>query len=400
MSFPVVECLRIYPVAGVSRPLFSGNLADLWRPSAAIVSAELRGGIVGYGEAIVFPELTGETRDSILANLGGDSPDGSELLSAVDSFHPDSFPSALESIEALPRHADDGSLMCGARCSVELALLDATMRFFDRGMDEVVTWMGLPGFGKPGCVRNIRYSGVVAAGGVDASMWQLRRLRRRGVRGFKLRIAGAEAGESLASVTDHLRRLLAKGKVALRVDAGGMLTGTEVVERLGELADVPFGAIEQPVKRGDIAGLRLVRERFDAPLIADESIVTIEDAREEIEHGGWDGVSVKIGKCGGLLPALRIAALIRRSGLRVQLGCALGETSILAAAGVRFLEACPGVSWAEGCLGWLREDVVTRPVRFRFGGKTPRLGGPGLGVEVDEASLERICKDPPIELRF
>ena len=59
----------------------------------------------------------------------------------------------------------------------------------------------------------------------------------------------------------------------------------------------------------------------------------------------------RIAKNGGLLPALRIARRALEAGLDLQLGCLVGETSLLSAAGLAFLQACPRVRFVEGAFG-------------------------------------------------
>ena len=78
----------------------------------------------------------------------------------------------------------------------------------------------------------------------------------------------------------------------------------------------------------------------------------------------------------------------------------VGETSILSAAGRRFLECVPGVTFAEGSYGWrlLRGDVVRKPVRFGYGGRPKPLPGLGWGVEVDPNLLRHYVRPGVIEL--
>jgi muconate cycloisomerase len=124
----------------------------------------------------------------------------------------------------------------------------------------------------------------------------------------------------------------------------------------------------------------------------------MEDARRLIELGVADVFNIRISKCGGLLPSLRLAALARRENVDIQLGCMVGETSILSAAGLRFLQVCPGVRWAEGCFGsfLLTDDVTTKGLRFGYGGRPPRLSPrSGLGIRVEPARLDRLAADPP-----
>jgi muconate cycloisomerase len=80
----------------------------------------------------------------------------------------------------------------------------------------------------------------------------------------------------------------------------------------------------------------------------------------------------------------------------------VGETSILSAAGLRFLEMTPGVAFAEGSFGsfLLRDDITRRPLRFGYGGRLPRLSPIGLGVEVDPVRLRNSCDTVPIAFAF
>jgi L-Ala-D/L-Glu epimerase len=80
----------------------------------------------------------------------------------------------------------------------------------------------------------------------------------------------------------------------------------------------------------------------------------------------------------------------------------VGETSILSAAGLRLLENTPGVSFAEGCFGsfLLTDDVADRPLRFRYGGRLPRIGPTGLGCAARPERLERLCLGRPIAIEL
>jgi hypothetical protein len=84
----------------------------------------------------------------------------------------------------------------------------------------------------------------------------------------------------------------------------------------------------------------------------------------------------------------------------IQLGCMVGETSILSAAGRRFLENVPGVMFAEGSFGrfLLAGDVVDRSVQFGCGGRTRPLDGPGWGVDVRPDLLAEHATERVIEL--
>jgi L-Ala-D/L-Glu epimerase len=269
--------------------------------------------------------------------------------------------------------------------------------------------MGLPGFGSPGSIRQIRYSGVLASDELATTLRQLRLMYWYGLRHFKLKVGTPGDRERVEAVVDYLRRPLANGRATLRIDANGAWSKESAIEWLSAIAHLPISAVEQPFPRGSedelpglvacVAGVRARGMNAAARIfIHDESLITLDDAQRLIELGVADAFNIRISKCGGLIPSLRIAALARRHNARIQLGCMVGETSILSAAGLRFLEVCPAVTWGEGCFGsfLLSADVAAKALRFGYAGRPPKLKETGLGVAVDPIRLKRLCTGEPV----
>ena len=82
---------------------------------------------------------------------------------------------------------------------------------------------------------------------------------------------------------------------------------------------------------------------------------------------------------------------IRGEGLDYQVGCQLGESGILSAAGRALCAVCSDALYYDGCYDefLLRENLTTEHVTFNHGGKATPLKGVGLGVTVDEANLNQ-----------
>lgn len=349
-----------------------------------IVEVELTDGTCGFGETLARPHITGETAESVIEAVGR------VFAPALLGFHPESFPDALEAVDALPWKDAGERPITAARAGIELAMLDAVLRHFGRTADDIVQWMGLAGFGSPGCIRQVRFSGVPESDDLSATMRQLRLMYWGGLRQFKLKVGTPGDLERTLRVAACLSRPIAKGRATLRVDANGAWSVDQAAEWLAATSDLQIAAVEQPLSRGDELKLIELRERFSVPFVHDESLITEDDARRLIGLGVADFFNIRIGKCGGFLPSLRIAALARRHYVRIQLGCMVGETCVLSAAGLRFLEVCPFVSWAEGCFGsfLLRGDIASKGLRFGYGGRPPRLDGAGWGVRVDAGRLK------------
>ena len=338
---------------------------------------------MGYGETLARSYVTGETADSAsddLNNIFG---------TCLGEFEPASFVEALEFIERLP-FVSDGREITAARCAIELALLDLTCKVFGRQPADIAGWMGLVGFGPPGCRGSARYGGIVVGRTRRKIHTMLRLQRLYGLRDFKLKVAVDGWQQRLAWASEVLGGALARGKVTLRVDANAGWTLAEAVEHVELLEQHGVCALEQPLPDVSDPDLPYLAERTSCHLIADESLRLFEDAQRLITAGGVRVFNIRLAKNGGLMPSLRIARLALAEGLDVQLGCMVGETSILTAAGQAFLEACPHVRFVEGAFGrfLLKQDVTRRPIRFGYGGRVRHRAMDGFGVDVDAGALE------------
>ena len=126
----------------------------------------------------------------------------------------------------------------------------------------------------------------------------------------------------------------------------------------------------------------------------DESLCSEVDARRAIEQGTCDLFNIRLSKCGGFLPSLKLAALAHQAGLGYQLGCQVGETGILSAAGRHFAASVANIRYLEGSYDrfLVKERLTVEDLTFGYGGYAPALAGPGLGVTVDEEALQRVTQ--------
>ena len=133
----------------------------------------------------------------------------------------------------------------------------------------------------------------------------------------------------------------AAGKdIVLRLDANQGWTAKESVEILLALEkeDIALELVEQPVKADDIEGLRYIKDRVQTPLLADESVFTLGDARRLLDLQAVDLINIKLAKCGGISSALKLADIADEYGVKCMLGCML-EGPISVGAGVHVASA-------------------------------------------------------------
>jgi len=122
----------------------------------------------------------------------------------------------------------------------------------------------------------------------------------------------------------------ARPEVKLRVDANAGWKAEDAVVLVRNLEKFELELIEQPVAKDDISGMGIVQAFTQTPIVADESVQTIEDV-EALAKVGVKGINLKLMKAGGLTPAVAMLKRAKELGLKVMLGCMI-ETSIGATA--------------------------------------------------------------------
>ncbi len=116
----------------------------------------------------------------------------------------------------------------------------------------------------------------------------------------------------------------------LYVDANTAWTVKQAINAVAMLHEYGVEFVEQPLWKGDIEGLRLLRRRSRLPIVVDESCETAADIPRLA--GAVDGVNIKLAKCGSLREAIRIVYCARAHGMLVMLGCMVESTLGIAAA--------------------------------------------------------------------
>jgi muconate cycloisomerase len=337
----------------------------------------------GFGEGVPREYVTGETIDSALALLKR-----SDLVSQMERCK--DFPEAVALAERLrlaPVPGDDrGCRGNAARCAVELALLDAYGRRFGVPLASVTSLLA-PDLYEPR--PWVRYSGAITS----AHGWKVRlaALRLWAYRFRHIKVKVGIAGQDDVKRLRLIRKRVG-GRTDLRVDANEAWSPAEAAERIRALEPFHISAVEQPVPHADADALAEVRKQVGTPIMLDESLCSEADARRAVERGTCDLFNLRLSKCGGFIPSLRLAQLARRHGLDCQLGCQVGETAVLSAAGRAFAASVGRLRYVEGSYDrhLVREPLGTADVTFRWGGWAPALTGAGLGVAVDPAALERV----------
>jgi L-alanine-DL-glutamate epimerase-like enolase superfamily enzyme len=120
-------------------------------------------------------------------------------------------------------------------------------------------------------------------------------------------------------------------KKPIRADANeGFGTKEKAVEKINWLETQGVEYIEQPLPAANLDDMNWIRKRVHMPIFADEACLHPTDIPKLAQH--FDGVNIKIDKCGGLLEGWRMIQLARALGLKVMLGCMISSSAAITAA--------------------------------------------------------------------
>jgi muconate cycloisomerase len=302
------------------------------------------------------------------------------------------FPAVVhlaERIALAPVEGDERAIQGNAaRCAVELAILDAFGRSFGEPLSRVTELVA------PELYQfqpRVQYSGFIS----NPRGWKKRLYPFvywfTGFRQVKLKVG--IRGQDDVSRVRIIRKWLGR-RIDLRIDVNEAWSPAEVADRIRELQPFGITSVEQPVRHEDVACLAEVRKQVTTPIMLDESLCGEIDAERAVRGSWCDLFNIRLSKCGGYIPSLRLVQMARRHGLGYQLGCQVGETAILSSAGRHFATSVSGLRHAEGSydrhLVW--ERLTKEDITFGGGGWAPALVGCGLGATVDPTRVDWVTK--------
>ncbi len=283
-----------------------------------IIRLETDTGNVGYGEAPPTGVITGDTAEGICgafrSHLG-------PLLLGQDLDHPEPLMNRVQT--ALIHNTS-------AKAAADMALWDLNGQL-----------CGLPVYRMLGCARHTLTTDLTISVNDPAQMAADARVAVE--RGFDCLKVKVGIDPSLDTERLSAIRTAVPADTVLRIDANQAWTPRQAVRILNRMQEkgLDLELVEQPVAAGDLEGLRYVRENSDVPVLADEAVFSPMDALRVLETHAADLVNIKLMKCGGITPALKIAALADLFGARCMIGCMLeGPVSVNAAVHLACARSC------------------------------------------------------------
>ena len=175
-----------------------------------------------------------------------------------------------------------------------------------------------------------------------------------------------------------VKSLRKQTNATFRVDANCAWTAAETIEKSEQLKDLGVEFIEQPLPADQWEAMEKVYQNSALPLIADESCLTEANLEKCVDR--FHGINIKIMKCGGLTPALRMIRKARNLGLKVMVGC-MTESTVGVSAIAHLL---PLLDFADmdGPL-FLKKDIASGVKITNEGIVFPKENGSGVALLQD-----------------
>ena len=353
------------------------------------------GGASGFGECVADrdPYYSAETNDTAWHII-------TEFIAprvlGVDFAHPrDIFP-ALKAVR--------GHNM--AKAAVEMAAWDLYAR---QRREPLSVALGAESAkaSAPGGTRERIASGVSI--GIQNSLADLVRKveheRAAGYQRIKIKIKPGWDVDAVKAVRDRFP------EVPLMVDANAAYSADDgSADRLADLDGFDLMMIEQPLDYDDILGHAALQQRLRTPICLDESIKSVNAAREAIASGACRIVNIKPGRVGGFAESIRLHDLCAAHDIPVWHGGML-ESGIGRAANVH-LSTLPNFSLPGDIAAskrYFNPDLIDPPIEVAADGTIVVPTGPGLGVTIREdrvqratvrqASFSHLARGEPVEPR-
>lgn len=269
-------------------------------------------GLQGWGECVPTPRLMGDTLSGTQEQLE------TVLLPYLLEVDLNSYRAVLTEVAELTANR-------AARTACDLAVFD--LLSVCSGLP-LCRWLG----GRQTPVSTDYSIGIES---LEDTVELARQAFELGYRTIKMKV-GAEPGDDAARVA-AVRTALPQATIFL--DANGGWSPLQARRAFALLEPHRVAFIEQPLARGRLRETADLRRRFNIPIAADESVHDADDAVKLLSAEAADILNLKLMKCGGILPGIRLVEVARAFGAEMMVGGMVGESSLAVGAATALASA-------------------------------------------------------------
>jgi L-talarate/galactarate dehydratase len=344
----------------VDRPYVAGGRAvdANWHVLARIATSD---GVEGVGY-IVYP------RPDLMTAIGQAARELGEHLIGLSALEPEA------AWERLARRGDwvgPGGLLHCALAPLDIAVWDAAGKTLGQPLHRMLGGYRdrLPTYASDGLWVSLSPTELAASA---------RRHVESGFGAVKLRLGKEATAEAEAQRVRAVREAVGPG-VRIMVDAVESWSLARARRTGRVLQDAGIAWLEDPVHHLDVTGLATLRRQLEIPIAAGEHLYHLDAFRQLLEAQAVDVVILDLARVGGVTPWRKIAALAQAHQVPV-CGHVVPEVQVhllSAVANGHMVEYVP------------RSAGILRAMPRIENGELVAPPGPGLGLELDEAAVQR-----------
>lgn len=333
-----------------------------------IVKLTTECGLVGWGESVPDEHITGETPHSTYAMLKN------TLAPLLIGKNPMEFERIHELMDQSVHRAP------AAKAAIDIACFDV-----------VGKKLGVPVYQLLGGRYHEKFpvTHVLSIDKPEKMADEAEEKIKEGYHSFKMKVGVDVAGD--VKRIQAVRQRVGE-EIAIRVDVNqGWDNSANTLQAIRQLEFLNLDWIEQPVAQDDIDAMVEIKTKSTIPLMIDEGIKDMVDLRQIIAKRAADKINIKLMKCGGIYPAMKLANMAEMAGIECQIG-SMVESSIGSAAGfhvafskkiIKSVELTGPVKFSQD-IGDLKESYIIPFIQLNE--------RPGLGVDVNESVLAELTQ--------
>jgi len=285
-----------------------------------VLRLETDSGLTGFGCASPDLSITKETPESVEESISN------VIVPALKGSNPFHYARILDEMR------NSGLVKSSALAMVDAALFDLMAKKAD-----VPLYQLLGGFRS-----SIPTSVTIGILSIEETLEKAAQFIDDGF--FILKIKG---GLDVAEDIEKLRLIREKyPNVILRFDGNQGYSVEQSIQFSQDAQEIGIQIFEQPLSIDDEHLLEKLISKISHPVMADESLKTLDDAHRLTKNDSSDMINIKLMKIGGILEGMHINSVAKAAGNEVMVGC-LDECTLGISMGLHFGLSRPNIEFAD-----------------------------------------------------
>jgi L-alanine-DL-glutamate epimerase-like enolase superfamily enzyme len=317
----------------------------------------------GWGESCPRRYVTGESCESATTQIN------TWLKNGIPFFDLPSWDSFCDA------HKDSIEKNPAAFCALELAFFDGYSKYLNIPVSSILGWQKIE--------KTFHYSAVLGDGSFSTFQKLAEAHLNWGFKSFKIKISGNPEidFEKLIWLFDQ------NSSLKIRLDANNCFSSANQAIQYLQHLPIPIEAMEEPLESKSNQELLTLIQSISTPIILDEMAIRKDDLLPFSNFNQKIWINLRVSKMGGIQKTNKILKLAEELGFGIVVGCQVGETSLLAHAGLLIAQQVSNLKGLEGGYSdrLLEYDPFKPPIIFGENGSFNgvEIGNtPGFGVRL------------------